>query len=87
MSAAITVTHRHGDRVIVEAGGVPLMSYVYKPDPVAYQWCCRALGTEPEHILFIDDRAENLETAARLGMRTHQFTGLDQAARATGVGP
>ncbi|MFJ1763365.1 PmoA family protein [Amycolatopsis sp. NPDC088138] len=37
MSAAIIVTHRHGDHVAVEAGGVQLMSYVYKPDPVAYE--------------------------------------------------
>ncbi|WP_439377533.1 PmoA family protein [Amycolatopsis lexingtonensis] len=37
MSAAITVTHRHGERVSVEAGGVQLMSYVYKPDPVAFE--------------------------------------------------
>lgn len=37
MNAPITVTHRHGDHVSVEAGGVQLMSYVYKPDPVAYE--------------------------------------------------
>lgn len=37
MSAEITVTHRHGEHVAVEAAGVRLMSYVYKPDPVAYE--------------------------------------------------
>ncbi|EOD67699.1 PmoA family protein [Amycolatopsis vancoresmycina] len=37
MSAAITVTHRYGEHVSVEAGGVQLMSYVYKPDPVAFE--------------------------------------------------
>ena len=37
VSAPITVTHRHGDHVTVEAAGVQLMSYVYKPDPVAYE--------------------------------------------------
>ncbi|SFW91718.1 PmoA family protein [Amycolatopsis australiensis] len=37
MSGPITVTHRHGDRVTVEADGIALMSYVYKPDPVAYE--------------------------------------------------
>jgi hypothetical protein len=37
MSATITVTHRHGEHVSVEAGGVQLMSYVYKPDPVAFE--------------------------------------------------
>ncbi len=37
MSAPITVTHRHGANVRVEGGGVELMSYVYKPDPVAFE--------------------------------------------------
>lgn len=37
MSAPITVTHRYGEHVSVEAAGVQLMSYVYKPDPVAYE--------------------------------------------------
>ncbi|QWF78043.1 PmoA family protein [Amycolatopsis sp. CA-230715] len=34
---SLTVTHRHGERIIVESGGVELLSYVYKPDPVAYE--------------------------------------------------
>ncbi|WP_158887462.1 PmoA family protein [Amycolatopsis anabasis] len=37
MSEPITVTHRHGERITVESGGVELLSYVYKPDPVAYE--------------------------------------------------
>ncbi|GAB3712683.1 PmoA family protein [Amycolatopsis oliviviridis] len=37
MSAPITVTHRYGERVTVEAGGVELLSYVYKPDPAAFE--------------------------------------------------
>jgi hypothetical protein len=49
VSAAITVTHRHGDHVAVEAGGVQLMSYVYKPDPVAFE--SRKPYTHPLHTL------------------------------------
>ncbi|WP_020671101.1 PmoA family protein [Amycolatopsis nigrescens] len=37
MSERITVTHRHGERVGVAAAGTELMSYVYAPDPVAYE--------------------------------------------------
>ncbi|MGQ5262596.1 HAD family hydrolase [Micromonospora sp. ZYX-F-536] len=59
-----------------------------KPDPAAYRWCCQALGLAPETVLFIDDRAENVDAAARLGMRTHLFIGRDEAARAiSGTSP
>lgn len=37
MNETITVTHRYGEYVTVEAAGVELLSYVYKPDPVAYE--------------------------------------------------
>lgn len=37
MTEVITVTHRYGERVTVEAAGVELLSYVYKPDPDAYE--------------------------------------------------
>lgn len=37
MTENITVTHRYGEYVTVEAAGVELLSYVYKPDPVAYE--------------------------------------------------
>jgi putative hydrolase of the HAD superfamily len=53
-----------------------------KPDPEAYLWCCHQLGVTPDRILYIDDRAENLHAAARLGLRTHLFTGPTATARA-----
>jgi hypothetical protein len=37
MSAPISVTHRHGEHITVAACGVELMSYVYKPDPIAFE--------------------------------------------------
>ena len=33
----ITVTHTHGERVSVAAGGTELLAYVYAPDPVAFE--------------------------------------------------
>lgn len=33
----VTVTHTHGERIGVEAGGTELMAYVYAPDPVAFE--------------------------------------------------
>ncbi|MFI9528312.1 HAD family hydrolase [Micromonospora rosaria] len=44
-----------------------------KPEPEAFRWCCQELGVAPDRILFVDDRAENITAAQRLGMRTHQF--------------
>lgn len=37
MHEPISVTHHHGERIAVASCGVELMSYVYKPDPVAFE--------------------------------------------------
>ncbi|TXS50024.1 PmoA family protein [Streptomyces sp. t39] len=37
MSARITVTHTHGERIAVSAAGVELLTYVYRPDPEAFE--------------------------------------------------
>ncbi|MBQ0983564.1 PmoA family protein [Streptomyces sp. F63] len=37
MSAPLTVTHVHGERISVACGGVELMAYVYRPDPEPYE--------------------------------------------------
>ncbi|MEW1928774.1 HAD family phosphatase [Streptomyces sp. NPDC088360] len=45
-----------------------------KPDPGAYDWCLTALRTEPDRILFVDDREENIRAAETAGIRGHLFT-------------
>ncbi|MEV8319879.1 HAD family phosphatase [Streptomyces sp. NPDC059900] len=45
-----------------------------KPEPGAYQWCLRALNTDPNHVLFVDDREENIRAAETTGIRGHLFT-------------
>lgn len=37
MSAPLTVTHTHGERISVACGGVELMAYVHRPDPDAFE--------------------------------------------------
>ncbi|MDB1088586.1 PmoA family protein [Streptomyces sp. ACA25] len=37
MTFPLTVTHTHGARVTVAAGGTEILSYVYRPDPEAYE--------------------------------------------------
>lgn len=52
-----------------------------KPDPRIYQLCLDRLGLPAPDTLFVDDRADNIEGAARAGLRTLQFDGPDALAR------
>ncbi|WKD31355.1 HAD family hydrolase [Streptomyces xanthophaeus] len=49
-----------------------------KPEPAAYAWCVRELGLPPGKILFVDDRAENVDAARRLGLQGHVFTSPEE---------
>ncbi|MDO0936471.1 HAD family phosphatase [Streptomyces sp. DG2A-72] len=47
-----------------------------KPDPAAYEHALAATGiADPGRVLFIDDREDNCQTAAALGLRTLHYTG------------
>jgi len=46
---------------------------VAKPDPAYFTHVLDALGVAPEEALFLDDTAENVESAARLGLHAEQF--------------
>jgi len=50
---------------------------VAKPDPRIYQMCLSRLGVAADRTLFVDDRLENLQGAAKLGMRTLHFDSGD----------
>jgi putative hydrolase of the HAD superfamily len=54
---------------------------VTKPDAEIFRVCLDALGVAPEDALFVDDYAENVAAAERLGMRALQFQGEDAVAR------
>jgi putative hydrolase of the HAD superfamily len=41
-----------------------------KPDPDAYRYALEVTQRDPEESLVLDDRLENVEAAARLGLRT-----------------
>jgi HAD superfamily hydrolase (TIGR01509 family) len=47
---------------------------VMKPDPLIYREALESVGARPENAVFIDDLAENVEGAERLGMRGIHFT-------------
>lgn len=53
---------------------LPLFSWkvkMIKPDPKIYELQMQRLNTRAEEILFIDDKQENLDAAAKLGMHTY----------------
>jgi len=53
---------------------LPLYSWrvkLIKPDPAIYKLQMKRLNVNPEEILFIDDKQENIDAAARLGMHTY----------------
>lgn len=51
---------------------------VAKPDPAIYRCALERLGTQPGETLFIDDKAENVETAAAMGMRGIIFSNVEK---------
>jgi putative hydrolase of the HAD superfamily len=48
-----------------------------KPDPDCYRAALERLGAQPADVTFIDDRAENVAGALRIGMSAVRFTGPD----------
>jgi putative hydrolase of the HAD superfamily len=48
-----------------------------KPDPECFQGALAVLGAEPGEVIFIDDRADNIAGATRMGLTGVQFTDPD----------
>lgn len=49
-----------------------------KPAPMVFQHVLDLLGADPEEVVFIDDFAENIQAARKLGLRTIQFKNPQQ---------
>jgi putative hydrolase of the HAD superfamily len=45
-----------------------------KPEPAIYRHACEALGVQPEEIVFVDDRPENVQAAREAGMHAVQHS-------------
>lgn len=52
---------------------------VAKPDARCFREALARLGAEPAGVILVDDRPDNVEAAARLGLTTIGFTDADQA--------
>lgn len=53
---------------------------IKKPDPQIYAHLERDSGVAPERLLFIDDRAENIQAAEARGWHVHHFAGPEGLA-------
>jgi putative hydrolase of the HAD superfamily len=51
-----------------------------KPEPAIFQNCLELLKTDPQDILYLDDRAENVEAAAGLGINSVLFDTVEKTA-------
>jgi putative hydrolase of the HAD superfamily len=61
---------------------------VRKPSRAIFEHAMRIVQARPESTLFVDDRAQNLQPAAALGMQTHHYVGiegLETALRGAGL--
>ena len=52
-----------------------------KPDPRIFRLCLERLGLPADAALFVDDRADNVEAAAGVGLQTLQLEGPDALER------
>jgi putative hydrolase of the HAD superfamily len=51
-----------------------------KPELAIYRNCLELLKADPQDILYLDDRAENVEAAARLGINSVLFDTVEKTA-------
>ena len=74
--------HEHMERELSWLGRFDVLVWSYqlrvaKPDPAIYRYALDRLGTRPEETLFLDDKAENVDAAAALGMKALVFSTLE----------
>jgi putative hydrolase of the HAD superfamily len=53
-----------------------------KPDPRCYSRALAQLGADPDEVIFIDDRDENVAAAAAMGLSSVHFTSPDETRAA-----
>ena len=61
---------RHFDGFVVSA-----KEKLVKPDPDIFRLLCGRYALLPQECLFVDDLAQNVEAAERVGFRAHRFVG------------
>jgi len=54
---------------------------VAKPDPEIFRRALEVIGALPQHVVFVDDLAENVMAARTIGIQSFQFVDAQQLAR------
>ena len=54
---------------------------LFKPDPAFFHYILKTLDNRPTDCIFIDDRAENVETALAVGIPSYRFVSVGQLER------
>ena len=75
--------HEHMERELDWLSRFDLLVWSYqlrvaKPDAAIYRYALERLGTRPEETLFLDDKAENVDTAVALGMKGLVFSTVEK---------
>ena len=75
--------HEHMERELDWLSRFDLLVWSYqlrvaKPDPAIYRYALERLRTLPGETLFLDDKAENVETAAKMGMKGLIFSTVEK---------
>jgi len=75
--------HEHMERELDWLSRFDLLVWSYqlrvaKPDPAIYRYALERLGTRPEETFFLDDKAENVDTAVAQGMKGLVFSSVEK---------
>ena len=75
--------HEHMERELEWLSRFDLLVWSYqlrvaKPDPAIYRYALERLGTRPGETLFLDDKAENVDTAVAMGMKGLVFSTVEK---------
>jgi putative hydrolase of the HAD superfamily len=68
------LTGQHAWLAAADATTLSFEAGAAKPEPAIYRRCLEQLGVAPQQALFVDDRADNIAAARRLGLRTRRLT-------------
>jgi putative hydrolase of the HAD superfamily len=68
---------RHDWPALCDAVTVSWESGTAKPDEAIYRHCLERIGLHPEEAVFVDDRQDNVDAAAAVGLHAVRYTGLE----------
>jgi putative hydrolase of the HAD superfamily len=71
-----------GDYAVFDEVYASHLMGIIKPDPAFWRYILEKENARPGESFFIDDLAENISAAEKIGLKTHQFISAEQLAAA-----